>query len=193
MHAFNAYNARMEWAAEHPSIWSQGRAWYAEARRRLRVASAGANLSVHRIAGVASLLSPMTPWERNLSAAENLASMYAARAAYPDLLAEAKRGTVYNNNAEAAVRYLNGDDMMAPSGPKTGPFQKNLSGNLSPVTIDSHMRDVVDTFGLASLTENARRSMARAVRMCATLHGLPNAEAQAIIWTIQRDNLGPAR
>jgi hypothetical protein len=193
MHAFNAYRARMRWAREHPPVWSQGRNWYANGRRRLARATDGVNLSVYRLAGVAALLSPLTPWERNIQAAENLAEMYGARATHEDLLAEARRGTVYNNNARAAVRYLKGDDLSAPAGPKTGPFQKNLDGNLAPVTIDSHMRDVVDTYGLASLTGNARRSMARAVKMCATLYGIPNAHAQAIIWTVQRDNLGPAR
>jgi hypothetical protein len=193
MHAFNAYRARLRWAREHPPIWDQGRAWYANGRSRIARATEGANLSVYRLAGVAALLSPLTPWERNIRAAENLAEMYAARATHEDLLAEARRGTVYNSNARSAVAYLRGNDLRAPSGPKTGPFQKNLTGDLTPVTIDSHMRDVVNTYGLASLTGNARRSMARAVRMCATLYGIPNAEAQAIIWTVQRDNLGPAR
>jgi hypothetical protein len=193
MFAFNRYRSRMRWAEKHSNIWTAGMRWYARGRKRLREATEGTTLSVYRLAGVAALLSPMTPWERNIDTAENLAEMYSLRAPYPDLLAEAKRGTVYNNNAESAVSYLSGNDLEAPAGPKTGPFQENLAGDLSPVTIDSHMRDAVNTFDLSSLTGNARRSMIRAVRMCSTLYGIPPAKAQAIIWTVQRDNLGPAR
>lgn len=193
MQAFNRYRARLSWAYDHPPIWDEGWKWYDIARERLARAVDGINLSVYRLAGVAAHLSPLTPWERNMEGAERLAELYGSRAPHGTLLGTAERSTVYNTHAERAVKYLTGNDFVKPSGPKTGPFQENLAGNFKPVTIDSHMCDVVDTFGLSSLTGNARRSMTRAVHMCATLYGIPPAKAQAIIWTVQRENLGPAR
>jgi hypothetical protein len=189
--AFNKYHSRLRWANARLEIWQAGLQWYRNGTKRLQEAinESGANVSLYRAAGVASLLSPLTPWSRNMRGAEELVRLYASRASYPYLLDVAERSTVYNTNAKRAVSYLQGNDLEAPGGMKTGPFHKNLAGNLEPVTVDSWMYRIVDRFGLSSETptENANRSITRALKMCATLYGIAPAQAQAIVWTVERD------
>ena len=192
MKAFNAYNARLSWAQKHPSIFEEGQTWYPRMRSRLDGAQWQLD-SLARVAGVAAHMSVMADWTRVMRFTEQMAQEYAHGATYSEVFETAKRGTTYNDNAKKATSLLFGNDLKFPAGAKTGPFHRNLIGETAPVTIDSHIQDVTNNFGLSSITGNARRSMQRAIRMCGTLHGLPNSHAQAIVWIVQRENLGPAR
>lgn len=191
--AFNKYRARVDWASDRPEVWQAGLQWYPEAAERLSEATEGTTVSLYRAAGVAALLSPLTPWNRNLRGTEQLLRWYGDGAPHEILVEVASRSTVYNSNAKRAVKYLTGNDLAYPSGPKTGPFHANLSGNLSPVTVDSWMFRIVGGFGLQSKapTGNAKRAIQRAVRMCSTLYDIEPAQAQAIIWTVERDYWDP--
>ena len=189
MQAFNRYRTRLSWASDRPEVWEAGQEWYPKAGDRLREATKGTTVSLHRAAGVAALLSPLTPWSRNLRGTEQLLRWYGDNAPHEILYEVASRSTVYNSNAGRAVKYLTGNDLLYPSGAKTAPFHANLSGDLYPVTIDSWMWRIVDGFGLKSKTPtgNAQRAIERAVRMCATLCDIHPAQAQAIIWIVERD------
>ena len=193
MRAFNHYHARLDWASGRPEVWKTGLRWYPKAAERLSEATEGTTISLYRAAGVAALLSPVTPWSRNLRGTEQLLRWYGDGAPHEILVEVASRSTVYNSNAKRAVKYLTGNDLAHPSGPKTKPFHANLSGDLYPVTVDSWMFRIVDGFGLASATPtgNAQRSITGAVRMCGTLYGIEPAQAQAIIWTVERDYWDP--
>ena len=193
MRAFNRYRSRLGWAKDRPEVWRGGLEWYPEATDRLKKATEGTTVSLYRAAGVAALLSPLTPWSRNLRGTEQLLRWYSDNAPREILYEVAARSTVYNSNAQRAVKYLTGNDLAYPSGPKTGPFHTNLSGNLSPVTVDSWMFRIVGGFGLQSKapTGNAKRAIQRAVRMCSTLYDIEPAQAQAIIWTVERDYWDP--
>jgi len=187
--AFNLYRARLRWANERPEIWQDGCQWYPNAFDRINTVAHETRFSTFRIAGVVSLLSPLTPWKRNLRGGIELARLAANGAPEWQLQTVAERSTVYNTNAKRAVRYIQRDESAEPGGMKTGPFQQNLAGNLSPVTVDSWMTRIVGNFGLSSATptENANRAITRAVEMCATLYGIAPAQAQAIVWTVERD------
>jgi len=187
--AFNKYCVRLDWASDRPEVWSAGLDWYPSATERLSEAIEGTTVSVHRAAGVVAHLSPLTPWSRNLRGTEQMLRWYSDGATQEILFEVACRATVYNKNAKRAVRYLTGDDLAYPRGAKTKPFHANLSGDLYPVTIDSWMWRIVNRFGLSSPspTGNAQRAIERAVRMCSTLYDVCPAQAQAIIWTVERD------
>ncbi len=190
MLAFNKYRARLRWAHNRPEIWKDGCNWYNEKKRELQKVSYETDVSLQRIAGAVSLLSPLTPWQRNIRGAKQLAKWHKQRAPHWQLLEVASRATVYNRNARKAVKYLTGNDLEKPSGMKTGPFHQNLMGNLQPVTVDSWMTKIPNNnFGLKSKTPtgNGQRSIVRAVQMCATLYGIKPAQAQAVIWVVERD------
>lgn len=193
MRAFNRYRSRLEWASDRSEVWQAGLEWYPKAAERLSEATAGTTVSLYRAAGVAALLSPLTPWNRNMRGAEQLLNCYGDNAPHEILYEVAARSTVYNANAARAVKYLTGNDLARPSGAKTKPFHANLSGDLYPVTVDSWMFRIVGGFGLQSKTPtgNAKRAIQRAVRMCATLYDIEPARAQAIIWTVERDYWNP--
>lgn len=187
--AFNRYRSRLRWANARPEVWESGRSWYRRQSAQLKATAHETGVSLYRLAGVASLLSPLTPWKRNLRGALQLARWNAQNAPEWQLMEVASRSTVYNTNARKAVAYLQGSDEYAPGGAKTGPFHKNLAGNLSPVTVDSWMTRIVGNFGLSSPTPtgNAQRAIVRAVRMNATLFNVAPAQAQAIVWITERD------
>jgi len=187
--AFNRYRARLRWANARPEIWDFGCDWYPNAFRRVSEVANETDFSTFRVAGVVALLSPLTPWERNLRGALKVARLADGDAPDWQLQAVAERSTVYNTNADKAVDYLRGNDSAAPDGKKTQPFHLNIAGDFSYVTVDSWMFRIVERFGLASATPtgNAQRSITRAVEMCATLYNIAPAEAQAIIWTVERD------
>jgi len=187
--AFNRYRARLDWANARPEIWRDGCDWYPNAFERINTVAHETGFSTFRVAGVVALLSPLTPWKRNLRGGLELARFAADGAPDWHLRTVAERSTVYNTNADRAVRYIQRDESAEPSGAKTGPFQKNLSGNLEAVTVDSWLTRIVENFGLSSATPtgNAQRAIERAVRMCATLYSIAPAQAQAIIWTVERD------
>lgn len=187
--AFNLYRSRLEWANARPEIWADGCDWYPNAFERINETAHETGFSTFRVAGVVSLLSPLTPWKRNLRGGLELARHAASNAPEWQLRTVAERSTVYNTNAERAVRYIQRDESAEPGGMKTGPFQHNLAGNLSPVAVDSWMTRIVGNFGLSSATPtaNANRAITRAVKMNATLFNIAPAQAQAIVWTVERD------
>jgi len=189
MKAFNRYRARLDWANDRPEIWSDGCDWYPNAFRRVSEVANETGFSTFRVAGVVALLSPLTPWKRNFRGGLELTRLAADGAPDWHLRTVAERSTVYNANAKKAVKYLRGDSRAAPSGMKTGPFHANLRGSLGPVTVDSWMYRIVSRFGLSSEapTENANRAITRAVEMCGTLYGIAPAQAQAVVWTVERD------
>jgi len=187
--AFNRYRARLRWAHAQPEIWEDGLDWYPSATAELRRVADRTCVSLYRLSGAVSLLSPLTPWERSLRGGIRIAALVDERATYPEIMDAAKRYTVFNNQAKKAVKFLRGNDLERPTGVKTGPFHANLRGDLGSVTVDSWMYRIVDRFGLSSKTPtgNAQRAIERAVRMCATLFNIAPAQVQAIVWIVERD------
>lgn len=188
LNAFNRYRNRLEWAKDRPEVWESGLNWYPDAFQRVSEVGDETGFAPFRIAGVVSLLSPLTPWKINFRGAVQMFRFAADGAPDWQLKTVAERSTVYNRNATEAVKYLRGDSRAAPSGMKTGPFHLNIAGDLSHVSVDSWMYRIVSRFGLSSATptENANRAITRAVEMCATLYNIAPAQAQAIVWTVER-------
>lgn len=187
--AFNRYRSRLRWAEKRPEIWNDGLRWYPNATAELRRVAERTCVSLYRLSGAVSLLSPLTPWERSLRGGVRLAELVDARERHPALIQAAKRSTVFNNQAKKAVRFIRGNDLARPTGKKTGPFHANLRGSLGPVTVDSWMYRIVNRFGLSSdaPTGNAQRAIVRAVEMNGTLYGIAPAQVQSIVWTVERD------
>jgi hypothetical protein len=190
MQAFNRYRCVLEDA--RPTDWKAGKEWYDSAHERISDAASKAaehsSLNAEHLTALfcdaVAVLSPMTDWDRNLAAVDSLVRAY--RDDYPDRwkFEVLSRHTAYNSNAQRALNVLKGE--ARPSGPKVEAFAANLKGAEHAVTIDRHMLDVVDTFGLKSATGNAIRSCKRAVRMVATLHDVTPRTAQATIWSYVR-------
>lgn len=185
--AFNRYDAIMRRATDLQEPFKRGKRWYRDAHRHLS-SLATAQIPVRRIAGAAALLSPMTPWSRNLNGAQALTS--AIRQQFPREWIEirASRHTVYNKNARKAVAFILGETDEI-NGPKVRSFYRNLLGIFEHVTVDSWMYKIVGCFGLSSQspTDNARRAISTAVKMCASRWDVKPAEAQAIIWVTARN------
>jgi hypothetical protein len=189
MRAFNRYRSVLESAADNGKTYRDGLSWYSDAVDEIESAAERIDgVSAHVLAGVVAVLSPLTPWDRNLSVIHSLRDAVAQD--YPEewVFELLSRHTVYNSNARKALRYLRTGDESEISGPKVSAFAENLRGNFDEITIDSWMFRIVNRFELssASPTDNALRACRRAVRMCATLHGVAPAEAQAIIWVHAR-------
>jgi len=192
LHAFNVYRSILQFAMDNPFIWDEGEQWYKNAHTMLREMSSDVGLDLDVVAGVTAVLSPLTGWNRNLNGTRRLIDAYKRDLPPEWMKVYAERYTAYNKNARKAVALLSGDastDVI--SGKKVRPFWHNLSGRLDYVTIDRHMFNVVDRFGLQSPTPtgNAQRALTRATQMCGSMFNIPPAHAQAIIWVAYRDHM----
>jgi len=95
------------------------------------------------------------------------------------------RGPGFFSNKEKAHRILTGENPLdVLSGDKVTRFFRNLTGDLSCVTIDSHGWAMV---GMSPTATNYRR-VEFAFRMAAEYHGFEAAEFQAIVWNYWRRN-----
>lgn len=159
-----------------PADIALGSAWYDDAHTIMREWSTTYGYSIATCAAVTAALSPQCDWNRNLIIADDI---LAGRV--PSI------GAIRVNVAKAeALRDARESDTrkVFKSGPKVHNFSRNIAGDYSAVTVDTHalqaaLCDVEVTLGLK---ETAYDAFATAYQRAAESFGLEPAVFQAIIW-----------
>lgn len=164
--------------------WSAGLTWYADSQAWISDLADETDLSPQVVAGVVAALSPNNRWERNLEDARNVCLAVTADDAKDAF--DAVSVATFNANKAKAWEILQGKG--ENSGPKTRAFARNLSGDLSAVTVDRHAFNVaaagewiVDKGG-PKITPKRYEIVAQGYTDVAQLFGIEPAQAQAIAW-----------
>lgn len=166
----------------------QGLVWYRDADRAIRAIAAitgpgVAPVSVDTVAGVFAALSPRTHVRTNV--AWCAAMVHAARTgqACPQVHTRVMRGQAW--------RIAQGEDWRdVLRGPKVRAFAANLTGDMSPVTVDvwmvrAIMGDAAPEGG--AIGAALYRECADIIRRVARAVGEAPAVTQAIIWVVTKD------
>ena len=169
-----------------PADIALGSAWYDSAHTIMREWSQTYGYSIATCAAVTAALSPQCDWNRNLIIADDI---LAGRV--PSI------GALRSNVSKAeALRNARESDTRTvfKSGPKVYNFSRNIAGDYSAVTVDTHalqaaLCDVEVTLGLK---ETAYDAFASAYVRAAESLGLEPAIFQAIIWHTWKRMYPPA-
>lgn len=192
---------------------TEGREWYARARAVACELADTLDGDVARAAAVLAVLSPLTPWSRNVELARQAYAMARDGATYDDMVTGPDRLRTMGAHArKAAALVLGADPAGIVSGPKVTPFFARIldaaTGATGPgsVVIDRHAHDVA----LGRVTDDATRarSLSRKgghlrfamtyVRAAETLRqtgeapGITPSELQAVTWIVWRREHGHA-
>lgn len=184
-----------------PADVASGRDWY---QRAHDVALQLDPVDVTRGAAVLAVLSPLTPWGRNVSLARQAYALAADGATFDEIAGEL--GTMGANAAKAAAIVLGADPAAVVSGPKVIPFWQRIvdaaTGATGPgsVVVDRHAFDIAVgkiTSDKIRGTHLGRKGGHLKIQMCyvraaAVLNrtgeapGITPAELQAVTWTAWR-------
>jgi hypothetical protein len=151
-----------------------GEAWYWRATDTIDALAAEFGHDRATVAAVVAVLSPQTPWDRNIRGARLILDAHASG----DDWRSCASASVYNANVRKAFRVLDGDSS-ALRGPKVEAFAANLRGDLDYVTLDVW---AIRAAIRADLPGRHRDAIARGYRLAAARAGISPAEFQAIIW-----------
>lgn len=183
---------------------ASGRDWYKRAQDVARELDPD---DVSRAAAVLAVLSPSTPWARNVALARQAYAMADAGASFDEICAPGKRGglgTMGANARKAAAIVLGAEPSAVVSGPKVTPFWHRVAdaamGAVGPgsVVVDRHAFDVAVGRVTDDRTRGAylgrkgghARVQAAYVRAAAALTAagdpITPAELQAVTWTAWR-------
>lgn len=160
--------------AEHGE---DGAAWYGEARAFARKLAREYNVTERRAAGVIAALSPRMQWVANKNAARRFLQAAADGASCPQLgLGLSRRRAWAIANGARPLDVL--------GGPKTRAFYRNLTGDLTAVTVDvwavrAALDDVSATVNPTATTYGRYEA---AYRHAAELLGREPAVVQAVTW-----------
>ena len=172
--------------AATPDQWERGVQWYATANSWARSLAMRTPYSVDQVCGAIAALSPELSWENNQAEAVQLITAHAAgidpAAAYTS--------QAYPAQLAKAVRILDGADPAdVLRGPKESAFYHNLAGREEYVTLDRH---AVTACGVEYGLHNRklwREGMQRMYTIIARERGVTPAQLQAIVWTVERENM----
>lgn len=179
----------LRWLREATSEeWQEGFHWYAKAHERVREFALESNLTLKQAAGVVAALSPAVRWERNIREAQTVLRTGKGSGAYP-------------RNVEKALDILNGaDPEKTLKGAKVRAFYSLLlSGGQTPeVAIDSiailaatgiDPNPLVTNEDAAPVFNRPRqlRAIREAYERAARGVGVSPSQAQAIVWTVWRN------
>ncbi len=168
-----------------------GRTWYRDAQLDITDLAVAYKTTTDITAGVVAALSPNTRWVGNLEDADRVLSI--ALAPYSTADYQECRVSTYNLNKFKAFSIAelawngSGDVLDILSGPKVTAFYRNLIGDSSALTLDSHAYNAFCGFratgsdlpGMrAQLTRDARAAYTQA----SVVKGETVSAFQAIIW-----------
>lgn len=169
-----------------PADVALGSAWYDSAHIIMREWSSTYGYSIATCAAVTAALSPQCDWNRNLIIAD-------------DILANRQPsiGAIRANVAKAeALRDARESDTRTvfKSGPKVYNFSRNIAGDYSAVTVDTHALQAAlcDVEIVLGLKETAYDAFAQAYIRAAESLRLEPAIFQAIIWHTWKRMYPPA-
>lgn len=134
-----------------PEDITAGREWYSKAHEDAVALATLGDGDVSRAAAVIAVLSPSTPWQRNVALARKAYTMAAEGATFDEITApqgEGGLGTMGNSKRKAAALVLGADPESIVSGPKVIPFWQRIAEaaahntNASSVVVDRHAFDI---------------------------------------------------
>jgi hypothetical protein len=189
----------------------QGREWYRRAHQAARELAAMGDGDVVRAAAVIAVLSPSTPWHRNVALARKAYAMAADGATFDDIVTRESQGghglgTKGDSARKAAALVLGGDPHAIVSGPKVVPFWLRIADAASgdttyrSVVVDRHAYDIAvgivtddRTRGLALGRVGGTREVqlryahaAAVLRRTGEAPDITPAELQAVTWVAWR-------
>jgi len=162
-----------------PAQYESALTWYADAREIAVTIADTLGVSVPAGAGILSALSPRCPWARNVALALDYAHGREVR-------------TLGDHVAKCdAIVALDraGSDPLAVFGdtsPKTGPFARNIAGDLDSVTVDIWALRAAGISDRAAPTTVQGREIRAAYARVARDRGLSPAVGQALAWIVER-------
>lgn len=160
------------------------RNWYIEANQFCIQLSQDFEISIDKVAGILSALSPGVNWPTNKRDAIYLIQ------AHSGMKVGLHRFSTYGRNVQKAAAIFNGkkDAFNPKTGAKTWNFFWNILDPSDPryVTIDRHMVEFMTGEKYEGLTFKKYEQFANEVKEAADIVGvLPNV-LQAVVWTNQR-------
>jgi hypothetical protein len=163
----------------------EGAQWYGRARAHARRLSKDHGCTERMAAGVLAALSPRIHWSK----VPELAGQVLAHAATgPVKTCPASLSGVLSGSAIKAWRISLGERPLdVLGGLKTRAFYRNLSGDLTPVTVDVWAARAVGVEG--SLSPKVYHRIAAAYTEAAVLRGVPPAVMQAVVWVAIREGI----
>lgn len=194
---------------------SEGRGWYARARSECLAIAAQYGVTLEVVAVVLAIISPSTPWARNVYLTRLVFSRVADGASFDDLTdkdSPLRLPMMSANARKAAAVALGADPWSIISGPKVTPFAQRVidaaTGATGPasVVIDRHAHDIA----LGRVTSDRERGVslgrsgghhafamayvraASVLRRTGEAPGITPAELQAVTWVVWRAQYGHA-
>jgi hypothetical protein len=196
-----------------PAQVADGRGWYARANAAARELANLGDGDVARAAAVLAVLSPSTPWGRNVALARQAYAMAAQGATFDDIVTRPSQGgqglgTKGDSARKAAALVLGAAPESVVSGPKVIPFWLRIvdaaTGATGPasVVVDRHAFDIAvgrvtddQTRGTFLGRKGGHHNVAMAyVRAASVLRrtgeapGITPSELQAVTWVTWRAN-----
>lgn len=194
---------------------TEGRSWYARARSECLSIAAEYGVSLVVVAVVLAIISPSTPWARNVYLTRLAFDMARQGRTYAEMTAPGTEGglpMMGANARKAAAVVLGADPWSVISGPKVVPFAQRVidaaSGDqgYASVVIDRHAFDIA----LGRVTSNQERGRlsrvgevrkfqlcyaraASVLRRTGEAPGITPAELQAVTWVVWRREFGHAQ
>ncbi len=182
-----ARNLVLLWETERTEADTvNGLAWYPNAHRIVREWSEHYGYSIATVASVIAAVSPQCPWTRNLIIADDILACNT-----PSI------GALKVNVSKAeAIRNGRLSDTLTvfKSAPKVASFSRNLAGDYSLVTVDTHALQAAlcDVEVVLGLKWNTYEAFASAYVHASKVVGIEPAMFQAVIWHTWKRMYPPA-
>ena len=156
----------------------EGARWYGRGRAVVRRLSREYGATEHRTAAVVAALSPRVRWAQNVEYAETMLSFWNTGIWRIGILPNVP---VFSANRDKAWRVLLGErPLEVLGGPKVRAFYRNLTGDLSCVTVDVWAARAI---GHAPPTDMRRYGLIEGAYIeAARLRDVQPAELQSIVW-----------
>ncbi len=181
-------NLRKQWRKVEPTDTSEGLAWYPLAQGIVKQWSEHYRYSVDTVAAVVAAISPQVEWNRNLVIADDVLACRPPSIGgvlHTNLRkAERLRDTDYRSELAAEWDLTTRMLEQFKAGPKVLNFARNLSGDMSAVTIDTHAFQCALADPLSTLTVRpiTYQIVAECYALVADEVGVLPAAFQAVLW-----------
>lgn len=168
-----------------------GITWYKRGSKFCNYLASEYDLDPYIAACVTSALSPLNPWERNKTDAENVVKAWKAGKGPEDV----KVCTFGKNKVKAFSALIDGISIKKKAR-KTHNFLLNLSGSVEPVTVDRwHVRACLLKAGSrvedvsVAVNDHQYDRVELITKKLAKREGINPCEFQAVIWVVIRNRL----
>lgn len=180
-------NLRAAASRIQPHHAAGGLSWYTDAGNYGRAQASKYGMEVQKAIGILAALSAGTSWTANKTKFERILGDNAAGKPFP-----------YSMNLDAhrkAAGILSGSltpKQAFASSPKVGQFFGGLMGDLSTLTLDRWATRTTTQGALDQPPKSMRPAMEGAWKKVAKEHGWSNAQFQAALWLLEKEESGQA-